>query len=331
MAASDTAIKAFTGENGNLPTDKNFGSLKFPTANHDAETGGHSIVFTEYKYSRPSVSASYKPIPTGTTITLPLPKSIVAGYSADWQDSEMGAFGQVLSDSIPGLIKDGASAVRKIIDNPVQASIDGARSLLDYKRWSSMPGVVKGASALGTDILTNNPIFRNATTGTGVARNPFLAAQFEGVKFRSFPFEYDLVPRSKQDSQAIEKIIKAFKYGMHPSYVEFGSLKNALFRYPNIYKPQFTKNAYLFDFGICVLKDFSINYHGHGTPVYADDNGDKIPMHITISFTMQEIEIVTKETINEFSEQDYYDGAGTNGSPGADSTVGFGSKKSRGR
>lgn len=300
---TDTASKAFQGDNSNLPTDRNFGSIKFPTANHEEETGGMGITFTEYKYSRPSRKEDYKPIATGTSISLPLPKDLASGYSVDWQNAEMGAFGQTLSDSVPGIVKGAINAY----NNPKQALhsiLDGAaRSLTDAKKYSSMPeSGSPWLSAIGTDILTNNALFRNATTGVGVARNPFLAAQFEGVQFRTFPFQYDLVPRSKKDSEAIEKIIKALKYGMHPSYIEFGSLKNALFRYPNIYKPRFTKNKYLFDFGMCVIKDFVVNYHGHGSPVYSDDNGEKIPMHVSINFTMQEIEINTKETLDTFND-----------------------------
>lgn len=304
MDISDTALKAFSGDSTNLPTDRNFGTLKFPTANHEEETGGFSITFTEYKYSRPKAAENYKPIATGTQISLPLPRSLVASYAVDWQNAEMGAFGQLLSDSIPGIVKSGDQMVRNVMADPVQASKDTIRSITDVKRWSSMPGLGKAASAIGTDILTNNALFRNATTGSGVARNPFLAAQFEGVQFRSFPFEYSLVPRSKKDSEVIEKIIKAFKYGMHPSYIEFGSLKNALFRYPNIYKPKFTKNKWLFDFGMCVIKDFTVDYHGHGSGIYNDDNGDKIPMNVVIKFTMQEIEIITKESLEDINKFD---------------------------
>lgn len=300
MPFPDTALRAFTGDNSNLPSDRNSGKLKFPTANHEEETGGMSITFTEYKYSRPTVSANYRPIATGTQISLPLPKALSTDYKASWSNSEMGAFGQMLSDSVPGAIKTVASAV----NNP-REFIDGAKSLIDSKRWSSIEeGALKFGSALGTDILTDNAIFRNATTGVGVARNPFLAAQFEGIGFRAFPFEYDFVPRSKKDSETIEKIIQAFKYGMHPSYIEFGSLKNALFRYPYIYRPKFTKNKWLFDFGMCALTDFSVDYHGHGSGVYTDDNGDKIPMNVRIKFTMQEIEIITKESLNNTNKYD---------------------------
>lgn len=296
MSGTDTALRAFQGDNTNLSTDRNFGTLKFPSANHEEETGGLGITFTEYKYSRPNIDGGYKPIKTGTQISLPLPKALSASYNARWENAEMGAFGQYLSSETPKAIKAGEQWAKNMFADPIKTTSETINSLIDTKRWASIGSGF--GSAIGTDILTSNAIFRNATTSVGVARNPFLAAQFEGVNFRAFPFEYELIPRSKKDSEVIEKIVNAFKYGMHPSYIEFGTLKNALFRYPNIYRPRFTKDKWLFDIGMCVITDFSVDYHGHGSGVYTDDNGDKIPMNIRIKFTMQEIEIVTKETLD---------------------------------
>lgn len=304
----------------NGSSTKSGGTLKFPTTDHEAETGGMSITFTEYKYSRPTRNAPFKPIATNTNISLPLPKGLSTSYKTDWQNQQLGAFGEFLSLNAPEAVKAASNFIKGVSNyNSFKDVIDGARSFIEEKKFASFEnGIKNGLSAMGTDILTNNQLFQNASTNIGIARNPFLAAQFEGVQFRSFPFEYNLIPKNKQDSETIEKIIKAFKYGMHPSYVEFGTLKNALFQYPYIYKPQFTKSKYLFDFGFCVITDLSVDYHGGGDPIYADDNGDKIPMNIRLSFTMQEIEIITKESINNFSEKDLY---------GSD----FGNGNSRGR
>lgn len=303
-STASTAFKANQGE-----TNISFGTIKFPTANHEEETGGMGITFTEYKYSRPDKDGNYNPVSTGTNISLPLPRALAAGYSAEWQNANLGAFGQVLSQNIPGAVdalsKVGSALSKSVSSGSSKDFSDGIRSMVEEIKFSSIVGgVANAASALGTDILTNNALFRNATTSIGVARNPFLAAQFEGVQFRTFPFEYDLIPRSKKDSEAIDKLIRALKYGMHPSYIEFGSLQNALFRYPHIYKPKFTKGKYLFDFGMCVIKDLNVDYHAEGSPIYADDNGEKIPMHVRLTFVMQEIEIVTKEKLSAFKDFD---------------------------
>jgi hypothetical protein len=185
------------------------------------------------------------------------------------------------------LVKSGISDQSK---SSLSSFIDG--------KWDNLKQTAGGfLSALGTDAITNNSVFRSAGRGAGIARNPFLAASFEGVQFRIFNFQYKFYPKSRQESDNIENIIKILKYGMHPSYEEFGGLQNALFRYPNIYKPSFSKPEYLFDFGFCVIRDLAVVYHDQGTPKYIEDNGVKIPAFIGLNISLTEIEIITKDSL----------------------------------
>ncbi len=266
---------------------KGFGKLVF-TDTHKKESGDHMLTFTEYKYSRPSFGNEFKPIPTGTEIALPIPYDLTTNYTTQWNMPESGAWTQVV-----------ATEGGEILKNRIAAGVDmPSLSLSDVKFQSIASGLGKAGSAIGTDILAQNRLFQVAGQGAGIARNPFIAALFEGVQFRSFNMEWKMYPKSKADADLIRKIISAFKYGMHPSYQEFGGLKNALFNYPYIYKPKFTKPDYLFDFGYSIIREVTTPFHAEGAPLYIDSNGDKIPAFVQLQLSFTEIEIITKDSLD---------------------------------
>jgi len=84
---------------------------------------------------------------------------------------------------------------------------------------------------------------------------------------------------------------------MHPAYKELVGYQNALFEYPSIYKPRFSHPEYLFDFGFCVIKNLSVDYHSQGK-IYHGVNNTKAPVAVRIALQLAEVEVVTKETIN---------------------------------
>lgn len=266
--------------------NKGFGKLVY-TETHKKESGDHMLTFTEYKYSRPSFGTDFKPVATGTEIALPLPYDLTTNYTTQWNMPESGAWTQFVA-------KEGG----EILKSRINAGVDmPSLSLSDVKFESLAAGLGKGASAVGTDILANNRLFQVAGQGAGIARNPFIAALFEGVQFRSFNMEFRMYPKSKAEADLIRNIIAAFKYGMHPSYQEFGGMKNALFNYPYIYKPKFTKPEYLFDFGYSIIREVTPQYHAEGAPLYIDSGGEKIPAFINLQISFMEIEIITKDSL----------------------------------
>jgi hypothetical protein len=269
--------------------DRSFGTLKFP-ANYELESGGHWFTLTEYAYSRPSISSNFKPNPTGTQIALPIPINLSTNYGARWGEMNQGAWGNYITQN--------GTDIFNTIKNEGLNTDTGSKLMEKYDAFKLGTDAL---SAIGTDILYKNDLAVGIGTVAGEARNPFLAANFEGVQFRRFTFDYDLVPKSRQDSDTIENIIKSLKYGMHPSYKEFGSMKNALFRYPNMFLPAFSKPEYLFDFGFSVITSFNVQYHANQGPYYHSDGSKKLPAFINITFELQEIEIVTKETLGKYT------------------------------
>ena len=96
-------------------------------------------------------------------------------------------------------------------------------------------------------------------------------------------------------------MIHTFKFYSAPSF------KNSshIFAYPNQFKLSFKYPDFLFSIGTCVLKNFTVDYHGEGTPLYyeASERSSvrtfKPPAVIRISTEFQEISILTKEGIKK--------------------------------
>ncbi|QIG65732.1 baseplate tail tube cap [Ochrobactrum phage vB_OspM_OC] len=269
--------------------------LKFP--NDFEETNGNWLLFTEYEYSRPSRNKEAVPLPTGNSISLPVPINMEANHVADWENASMGAWNAFLQDH-SGAIANTAKDITTGLQSGKLGYMDIASTINSQLNIPTLAGgIMKAAS---TDMMTGNQIFRNISATVGLAKNPFQAVMFNQMNLRTFNFQYKLVPKSYEDSEHIRDIIKSFKRAMHPEVGE-GYLNN-LMKYPNMYGIRFTDTSVqdmLFKFGMCVLTEVGVNYHGEGGPNYLQKDGKRAPASIMLSLTFREIEMNTKESIDE--------------------------------
>ena len=73
----------------------------------------------------------------------------------------------------------------------------------------------------------------------------------------------------------------------------------AFLEYPEQFDIDFRFGKNLFDIGQSVLTQFSVNYHGQGTPVYYDVDGEKFPGSVNIDMSFTEVAALTKKQIVE--------------------------------
>ena len=113
-------------------------------------------------------------------------------------------------------------------------------------------------------------------------------------------------PKNFRESITIQRIIAFFKFYSAPRF----KFSNHFFDYPDQFKLQFRHPEFLFSFGDCVLTNFSVDYHGEGTPIYYDASGMsgaavptkrtlKAPAVVKISTEWQETTIVTKDVLEK--------------------------------
>jgi hypothetical protein len=286
-----------------------------------------------------------------TIITLPMPAQLSTSYGATYDDSQpTSAINEVLSTAasnvIGGDMEQAARTLGAGLRNAAQAA--GNQSLgstvsdvlLGIQRQmgqlmqnpnaqtaAGSVGVSAAADALGSSL--NNALAANLT---GVARNSHKVLLFQGVNRREHRFAFSLSPRNRREAQAIQNIIKAFKFHMLPSYglgnvpaavggfasglgiqnetlsqlggiaQNAGTTSRAFFQYPDVFEIQFNNHRQLFTIGESVLDSMTVNYHPMNYPAYVrslETPTVASPAEITIELTFKETDIVTKEQITE--------------------------------
>lgn len=133
--------------------------------------------------------------------------------------------------------------------------------------------------------------------GNGYSMNPQLEILYKGSKNREFVFSFKFTPRSQKEAEAVESIIKTFRFHAAPQYaVE----KNAsrYFIPPSEFDVEFyigsERNTHLPRIAQCVLQNVDVNYAAAGQySTFVDGT----PVEITMQLTFTETIVLTKEDI----------------------------------
>lgn len=265
----------------------------------------HYIIFKVMKSRRkhrndPKLEGTFQ------NIVLPIPSNLNLQSSANYSDKELGMFGAMAAGRVNGADLNGAlGSVGDMISQKISAATSAFKSgdtdAAVQAAGAAMPAVATGvatklAGPLGGMLAlggTADGVASGLSVSEGLALNPHLAVVFEGVGFRAHQFEYKFIARNQEESDTIKDIINTFQYYMHPEYA-VGSLA---FKYPEEFQIEFASAVapYLYDIGTCVLKDFSVNFNGEGTPLFFEHSG--APVSISINMTFQETFVVTKDRL----------------------------------
>lgn len=295
-----------------LYSDTHARTFKYPMDMDD----DHYIIIAPKKRTRTARGAPSQSVAL-SHIVLPVPSNLTTAYNLDYNSASLGVLGAMATGSVqPGDIASAVSQVGGAISD-VGSDILGA---LEGKGISesgqkALNAVTAGGVAATTTALagkvggllaaglagtgTGEQVVNGLGVSSGLSLNPHLATVFNGVNFRDHQFTYKFVARNEDESRHINSIIIELKKNMLPSYTT-GRLA---FNYPNEFDIKFSDaiQPYLYHIGRCVLKDLSVNYNGEGIPVFFDET--QAPVSIEIQMTFQEVQIVTKETIESLESE----------------------------
>lgn len=191
-------------------------------------------------------------------------------YSMNYSNKELGTLAGILSKSVINTLgAEGSASETAAAFGAALAKLPGAFGATDVQAVLS------------------------ASSKTSL--NPFKEVIFESVDFRSFAFSYRFMPRSKQESESVKKIINLFKFHMHPE-MSSGKL---FFIYPSEFIISYhyagKENTYFHTFAPCVLEKCEVSYGGEGFSTFIDGN----PVEITMRLIFRETEILTKQMLQE--------------------------------
>ncbi|HEY9704150.1 MAG TPA: hypothetical protein V6C58_16990, partial [Allocoleopsis sp.] len=130
----------------------------------------------------------------------------------------------------------------------------------------------------------------------GIVNNPRKNVVFQGIGYRQFQFVYNFFPKSLEEAQRVEEIIKRFRFYSSPQGGETGD--TFTFRAPAEFEVKFfigsEENTKIPRIKRFYMRDLMVDYAPSGRFVSFDTG---FPPEITMSFTAYEKELVTREAI----------------------------------
>jgi len=256
------------------------------------------------------------------TVTLPLPQNLSTSWQTTWNGQSLGPVGAAAASKAPELIgavqqaaqgdRDGAINRLKSVLGNEGLSLDStslkevAGNLALYygsELTASAGGLLgaKGGVAGGILGAGLGQAVQGVTVGAGVTRNPYLAAAFEGVNFKTHNFSWNIVPKNKKESDTLRSIISAFRNAMLPGQNKL----THFYDYPKQFGITLSDNKYLFDIKTSVLTSFDVNFHGKGAQYHYPTNA---PIEVTLNASFL-------ETVVRVSNDENYGGDGYIKSP----------------
>ena len=239
------------------------------------------------------------------TVILPIPEGIQDSNSAGWGSGDMGPLqGAVLGagmDVVSGgnLVTSAKNAVENLFKKATGASQTATGQTTIQAFFAS-----QAANAL----LGGSDFNQNLSRATGAVFNSNTELLFSGVTLRSgFSFSFDLVPRSKKESDEIKDIIRFFK---SESAAQKGAASDGaaglFLKSPSVFRLRYMSGGkdhpFLNQFKICALNAMSVNYTASGT--YATYS-DATPVHMNMTLTFQELTPIYREDYMESGGKTY--------------------------
>lgn len=158
------------------------------------------------------------------------------------------------------------------------------------------------------DLIPGLSVAANATrVALQVTANPNVRAVFQGVKLRSFNFQFKFIPVSQNEAIEVEKIIRFFRREMYPEHINLTANSNIPYGYkfPNLFKIAVQYDTSTNDInnfrslpnmsiGLSYLSNVTHNYNP-GASVYHPDGR---PSEIDLTLVFTEYRTLSKKDID---------------------------------
>jgi hypothetical protein len=226
-----------------------------------------------YKYERPSPRSDTKITSIGS-IRLPMPSSLPDSYSVKLNTPEFDIAGAIAGGSLADVYSAGGD-IR-----------DGA---IGKGRLSKLGSSIAALAALAPGI-SDTTAGRIAQQNTGMVRNPHVTTIFEGVNLRSHTFTFKMSPKSKAEADTLKNIMQYIKVNMHPETY----LGGLALLYPSLVTIEFVGTTNTTPVYYSFISRFQPIYSASGLVAFYSDGS---PIDIEMTIELQELDILTRETI----------------------------------
>ena len=212
-------------------------------------------------------------------ISLYVPQSVVAAYSANWDEVDLGPFAGTVGTS-------GAS---------FQTLADSFGEGTELTARGAVAAAANIPAAVGIGDINFNDLFEATSKKVG---NPYKEQLFKSMGFRQFSFQYVFSPKNAGEASRVNEIIKTFKENMHPDVSPDGMF----LIYPSEFIIEFSyrgaPNPHLPKVSNCALKNVKLTYGPDGMMNTFQGSGG-IPTEITMELQFVELETLTRPRLAE--------------------------------
>ena len=229
------------------------------------------------------------------TVILPIPESIQDSNIAGWGSNDMGPIQTATMGAAMGIIGS---------NNLPISTVDAITNVFKKLGAASKTAIGQDLTqtffaSQATKALTGGGDFNQALSReTGAVFNSNTELLFNGVSLRpGFSFSFDMVPRSKKESDQIKDIIRFFKSeSAAQKGAASGDASGLFLKSPSVFRLRYMSGVkshpFLNQFKICALNAMSVNYTASGT--YATYS-DATPVHMQMTLTFQELTPIYRE------------------------------------
>jgi hypothetical protein len=222
------------------------------------------------------------------TIYLPIPDNLQDSNTTSWGSSTLNPIEAAVSAGFEAGMTGGVKDMFKKI-------LAGGKNIQEFAQTGlGQDAIASGAAGFAVKALTGGgDVSTYVSRATGLVANQNIELLFNGVAIRSeFTFGYDLVPRSKEESDIVKDIIRQFKYhsAARKGAPEFGPAAGLFLKTPNVFKLTYMSgnrdHPFLNRFKICALMGMSVDYAASGT---YSTYPDATPTHMKMALTFKEL------------------------------------------
>tara|TARA_Y100000287_G_scaffold128776_1_gene104183 strand:- start:228 stop:623 length:396 start_codon:yes stop_codon:yes gene_type:complete len=125
---------------------------------------------------------------------------------------------------------------------------------------------------------------------------------FEGLERRSFSFTFKLMPKSKDEAVNVDNIVRTFRFYSAPSF-DGAPGTSRTFIVPATFDIEYFyqggRNNFLNRISTCVLESCNVTFGGERVQFFKPLGKGAPPVETSIELQFRELELITREKINE--------------------------------
>lgn len=206
------------------------------------------------------------------SITLYMPNQISVQHKANYGEAEVGLVGAAAMAAFKSYQQGGVALADTIDAIKANASAEIA-------------GAFEGAGVTGAKAIES--------IMTGKTTNNRTEMKFEGIDRRSFQFTFRLMPRSAEEANSIQQIVTMFRLHSMPEFANEGGGRTLIS--PSTFDIVYSPGEHLHRISTSVLESIDVRFGGDRPQFFSDNH----PVETQLTLQFKELEIITKERINQ--------------------------------